>query len=252
MTNFKKSNLKTGMKIVTRDGTESIYIENPTLFHSHEETPGSIMVGIDGIGFEFMSEYDENLEQIEQDPDFANFDIMAVYAPEKDYALKSLVGKYEDVKWDCLWERNEKLEAKIEYKYDIALNCPRQSAIAHIVSADCEFSHFASELNKEYGIEKNIREYVQTTSPERIKGVVVPSGSVFSIVVKNYTYEKADLKALEEGIYTLCYLCTDNGFPMISFQKNDKAFQGYLWSDVEKIISEAFKNSDIKINIYYF
>ena len=49
----------------------------------------------------------------------------------------------------------------------------------------------------------------------------------------------------------LCYLCTDNGFSMISMQKDDNMFDCFDWDIVVSVINETFKNTDIEINIYY-
>ena len=249
MKTFKKSDLKTGMKVVIRSGEESIYIENPSKYASYLDIKGAILVGIDGIGFSYLADYDENLNQIDNDSDFSDFDIMKVYAPTPSTALRTFVGQYDETKWELVWEREEQ-RTNIKYIKGSVLDCPRKSAIAHCISADCDFGLTAQEIDEEYNIKKNIQDFIQCTDPNQIPGLVVPTGIIYSILLTNHTYETVTLESLKVGMSALCYLCTDNGFSMISMQKDDNMFDCFDWDIVVSVINETFKNTDIEINIY--
>ena len=249
MKTFKKSDLKTGMKVVIRSGEESIYIENPSKYASYLDIKGAILVGIDGIGFSYLADYDENLNQIDNDSDFSDFDIMKVYAPTPSTALRTFVGQYDETKWELVWEREEQ-RTNIKYIKGSVLDCPRKSAIAHCISADCDFGLTAQKIDEEYNIKKNIQDFIQCTDPNQIPGLVVPTGIIYSILLTNHTYETVTLESLKVGMSALCYLCTDNGFSMISMQKDDNMFDCFDWDIVVSVINETFKNTDIEINIY--
>lgn len=250
MKTFKRSDLKTGMKVVMRSGEELIYIENPSKYASYLDIKGAILVGIDGIGFSYLADYDENLNQIDNDSDFSDFDIMKVYAPTPSTAFRTFVGQYDETKWELVWEREEQ-KANIKYIKGSVLDCPRKSAIAHCISADCDFGLIAQEIDEEYNIKKNIQDFIQCTGSNQIPGLVVPTGIIYSILLTNHTYETVNLESLKVGMSALCYLCTDNGFSMISMQKDDNMFDCFDWDIVVSVINETFKNTDIEINIYY-
>lgn len=249
MKNFKKRDLKTGMKIVTRDGEKSIYIDNPSPYGSYFDIPGGIFVGSDGVGFSYIDDYDENLNQVDDDPDYSDLDIMEVYIPTPNTALKAFTGKYNDTEWELVWNREES-KANIKYIEGDILSCPRKSAIVHCISADCNFGAMAKYINTHLDIKKNVQKFIQNADFEELGGFVVPTGSVYSIIMSKYSYETPDIKNLKIGMNTLYLFCIENGVSMISIPKNDDMFKYFDWNTIEEIISDAFKNSDVEINIY--
>ena len=98
---MNKSNLRTGMTVVTRDGGEYMVLLNVKC------NPELMNVCVSKNGWLQLSSYNEDLTIKDRDYEGANeLDIVAVYAPKMASSLwlKNITDKLH---WECLWKREE-------------------------------------------------------------------------------------------------------------------------------------------------
>lgn len=103
---MKKSDLKTGMRIVARNGDEFIVLKNVTTPRNEIE---DMYVSIKG-GWMGSCSYNEDLIAKSNSKEW---DIMKVYAQNKGEYLDGQVLKEKTSNFDLMWERDNKKEMTI-------------------------------------------------------------------------------------------------------------------------------------------
>lgn len=128
---MKKSDIKNGMHVITRDGTEYIIIDGVEAQGQIEDknTANIIMARVNGSGWMSLDDYDDNLyyhdpEGSVYDKDKC-FDIKAVYAPRYYAWVCNSVYNIAD-KFIKVWERpiakkmtKAEIEAELGYEIEI-------------------------------------------------------------------------------------------------------------------------------------
>lgn len=115
---MKKSDLKTGMMVVTRDNDEYMVMLNVE-FSATGSKPQNFLVAKDG--WMPLSKYSDDLK-LGEDEEMPELDIVAVYSPLMEASLwRKNLSDTDD--WECVWKREEQpvemTVAEIEEKLGI-------------------------------------------------------------------------------------------------------------------------------------
>ena len=123
---MKKSDIKNGMHVITKDGSEYIIMSNVGA-QNQTTTCEIAMINLSN-GWMPFDEYDDNLRHIDDDDDRDDsYDIKEVYAP-KHYAdtVISVLSRINKCKFVKLWERpipkkmtKAEIEAELGYEIEI-------------------------------------------------------------------------------------------------------------------------------------
>jgi hypothetical protein len=135
---MKKSELKTGMKIVTRDKDE--YIVFKDFEHNWDESDEVLMSNKANIWMP-LSDYNEDLKS----DGYFNDDIIEVYKPSHVYTVGNFFGANNvDKTWYLVWKREEKKDIKEEpavMNYTINISIPSNmdiNKISELISNELE------------------------------------------------------------------------------------------------------------------
>lgn len=106
---MKKKDLKTGMKIVTREAKGYIVFLDTGL----EDNPNDIVLGSDG--WNELDSYDDNLININKNTEF---DVLKIYKPRYAASIRRTLNFdfSHPNDWILIWERDDSKNKQIEQK----------------------------------------------------------------------------------------------------------------------------------------
>jgi hypothetical protein len=136
---MKKSELKTGMKVVTRNKKEWVIFSN--FAHEYDKQTW-VMISNDINSWNGFYDLNENLLS-----DFSSsYDIMKIYIPSHVYCIGNFFGQNNGAgEWKLIYEREEKVEVKEEPKKADSITV---NITATITNKD-EIEELVSKLKRE-------------------------------------------------------------------------------------------------------
>ena len=116
---LKKSDLRTGMKVVTENGIEWRVLLNAA--HEYDDTK-DFLIRFDTAGWMKLSDYDDNLKIIDdrdRDGYVNSYDVKEVY--EASHLMYLFKQEYGNIVWDKLKRKmtKEEIEKELGYKIEI-------------------------------------------------------------------------------------------------------------------------------------
>lgn len=116
---MKKSDIKNGMHVITKNGIEYIVMSNVEA-NDQIVTPNTIMVRVNDYGWLSLDSYSDDLRHENDDV----YDIETVYAPR--YYREVLSSVHDNINFIKVWERpipksmtKEEIEAELGYEIEI-------------------------------------------------------------------------------------------------------------------------------------
>ena len=126
----------------------------------------------------------------------------------------------------------------------------KKDYIAHCISSDCQMQMgFAFDVERIYKIKHLL---LARGEDERNHPTCIREKTVFNLITKKYYWGKPTYKTLRKSLEKMKELMIEEGIEHISIPKIGTGLDKLQWSKVEEIIKDVFKDTDIKIDVYYF
>lgn len=142
---------------------------------------------------------------------------------------------------------------KFEEKVMDILEVPNKYFIVHASSCDLDMSSgLAKILDNSYCLVEGIRRKLglgENDTYETYLGACFLFNKVYTLFVKEHSYDRASISALKESIECLKNEVIDEGVKYLAFPTICCGNMGMKWSEVKNIIKSTFYDTDIEILI---
>lgn len=142
---------------------------------------------------------------------------------------------------------------KFEEKVMDILEVPNKYFIVHASSCDFDMSTgLAKILDNSYNLVEGIRRKEgldENCTYETYLGNCILFNKVYTLFVKEYSYDRVSISALKDSIECLRCAVIDEGVKYLAFPTICCGNMGMKWSEVKNIIKSTFYNTDVEILI---
>lgn len=142
---------------------------------------------------------------------------------------------------------------KFEEKVMDILEAPNKYFIVHASSCDLDMSSgLAKILDNSYCLIEGIRRKLglgENDAYETYLGDCFLFNKVYTLFVKEHSYDRASISALKDSIECLKNEVIDEGVKYLAFPTICCGNMGMKWSEVKNIIKSAFYDTDVEILI---
>lgn len=141
---------------------------------------------------------------------------------------------------------------KFEEKVMDILEVPNKYFIVHASSCDLDMSSgLAKILDNSYDLVDGIKRKINWNKnySHELLGDSILFNKVYTLFVKENSYDKVASENLKSAILTLRDMVEDEGVHFLAFPTICCGNMGMKWSEVKKIIKSAFYDTDVEILI---
>lgn len=141
---------------------------------------------------------------------------------------------------------------KFEEKVMDILEVPNKYFIVHASSCDLDMSSgLAKILNNSYDLVDGIKRKINWNEhySHELLGDSILFNKVYTLFVKEDSYDKATSENLKSAILTLRDMVEDEGVHFLAFPTICCGNMGMKWSEVKNIIKSTFYDTDVEILI---
>lgn len=124
-----------------------------------------------------------------------------------------------------------------------------QIHLAHCISSDARLgAGIAVLFEKHFGLRESL---LRLPLSERRHPTCIRIGEVFNLITKEFYYHKPTYETVQEALILMRDQMVEQGIHQVAMPRIASGLDRLAWEQVKRIIVEVFKNTDIKILVYY-